>query len=66
VSKLPNGVTVASLENNSPLSRVAVIYYAGPRYEPLDKLGITHCLRVASNLVSFSLFDSIIFAGIGL
>jgi len=53
VTKLPNGIPVASLENFSPLCRVAVVYNAGPRYEPIDKLGLTHCLRMASNLVSF-------------
>lgn len=52
VSKLPNGVPIASLENYSPVSRVAVIFNAGPRYEPIDKLGLTHCLRMASNLRS--------------
>ena len=54
VSKLPNGVPVASLENYSPVCRIAVAFNAGPRYEPIDKLGLTHCLRVACNLVGFN------------
>jgi len=54
VSKLPNGVPIASLENYSPVCRVAVVFNAGPRYEPIDNLGLTHCLRVACNLVSCS------------
>lgn len=52
VSKLPNGVPIASLENYSPMCRIAVVFNAGPRYEPIDKLGLTHCLRVACNLRS--------------
>jgi len=58
VTKLSNGIAVASLENCSPVCQVAVIYNAGPRYEPIDKLGLTHCLRVASNLVSFTHRDT--------
>lgn len=49
VTKLPSGVTVASLENYSPVSRIAVVYGAGSRHEPSNTLGITHCLRVAAN-----------------
>ena len=52
MSKLPNGVPIASLENYSPVCRIAVAFNAGPRYEPIDKLGLTHCLRAACNLVS--------------
>jgi ubiquinol-cytochrome c reductase core subunit 2 len=50
VTRLPNGVVVASLENYSPLSRVAVLYNAGSRHESAENLGITHCIRAASNL----------------
>jgi ubiquinol-cytochrome c reductase core subunit 2 len=52
LTRLPSGVIVASLENYSPVSRVAVVYNAGPRYEPVGQLGLTHCLRAASNLSS--------------
>lgn len=52
VTRLPNGIVVASLENYAPISRVAVVYNAGPRYEPIGQLGLTHCLRAASNLSS--------------
>jgi len=58
VSKLPSGVAVASLENCSPVCRIAVAFNAGPRYEPIDQLGLTHCLRVACNLVSCRLAAS--------
>jgi len=46
ISKLPNGVLVASLENFAPVSRVAVVVNAGPRYETGDNLGATHMLRL--------------------
>lgn len=52
MTRLPSGVIVAALENYSPISRVAVVYNAGPRYEPIGQLGLTHCLRSASNLSS--------------
>jgi ubiquinol-cytochrome c reductase core subunit 2 len=50
LTRLPNGVSVVSLENYSPVSHVAVLYNAGSRHESPDNLGITHCLRAASNL----------------
>jgi len=52
VTRLPNGVVVASYENYSPLARVSVLYHAGSRHEPADQLGITHCIRAAANLSS--------------
>ncbi|XP_046581871.1 cytochrome b-c1 complex subunit 2, mitochondrial-like [Haliotis rubra] len=50
LTKLPNGMIVASLENYSPLSSVAVVVNAGSRFESGDNLGVTHCLRVAAGL----------------
>lgn len=52
LTRLPSGVVVASFENYSPVSRVAVIYGAGSRQETPEQLGITHCLRAASTLSS--------------
>lgn len=49
ITKLPSGVVVASLEDYSPVSRIAVVYGAGSRHEPANALGITHSLRVAAN-----------------
>lgn len=49
VTRLPNGVIVASVENYSPLSRVSVLYHAGSRHESAENLGVTHFLRAASN-----------------
>ncbi|KAL8587809.1 hypothetical protein ACOMHN_021027 [Nucella lapillus] len=50
LTKLPNGVTVASIENYSPVSRIALVANAGARFEDGDNLGVTHCLRLASGL----------------
>ncbi|GAB1608527.1 cytochrome b-c1 complex subunit 2, mitochondrial-like isoform X2 [Argonauta hians] len=45
VSKLKNGITVASLENYAPISQVAIVVKAGSRYESGDNLGMSHLLR---------------------
>jgi len=50
ITQLPTGAVVASLENNSPISRVSVVYNAGARYEAGHGLGVTHCLRNAASL----------------
>ncbi|CAH1277368.1 cytochrome b-c1 complex subunit 2, mitochondrial-like [Branchiostoma lanceolatum] len=50
ISKLSNGMVVASLENNSPVSRVALYIKAGSRYETLQNLGVSHALRLSANL----------------
>jgi hypothetical protein len=51
VTKLPNGLVVASMENNSPVFRVAAVVDAGAKYEPYENRGVTTMLRVFSNLV---------------
>ncbi|CAF1328028.1 unnamed protein product [Rotaria sordida] len=50
VTKLPNGLVVASMENHSPLFRVAAVVDAGAKYEPYEMRGVTTLLRVFSNL----------------
>lgn len=52
VSKLPNGLVIASLENYSPLSSVGVFVKAGSRYETMENQGVSHVLRLASNLTT--------------
>ncbi|XP_075880315.1 ubiquinol-cytochrome c reductase core protein 2a [Nelusetta ayraudi] len=52
VSKLPNGLVIASLENYSPLSRVGLFVKAGSRYETLENQGVSHVLRLAANLTT--------------
>lgn len=42
---------MASVENNSPVFRVAAVVQAGAKYEPYESRGVTTLLRVFSNLV---------------
>lgn len=56
MTKLANGLVVASMENNSPVFRVAAVVQAGAKYEPYESRGVTSLLRVFSNLVN--LFSS--------
>lgn len=50
ITRLANGAVVASVENNSPVARLAVLYNAGSRFEVRENEGITHCIRSAANL----------------
>ncbi len=52
ISRLANGAVVASCENLNPVSRLAVLYNAGSRYEDTHNKGITHAIRAASNLTN--------------
>ncbi|KAM9336852.1 cytochrome b-c1 complex subunit 2, mitochondrial isoform 1-T1 [Symphorus nematophorus] len=52
VTKLPSGLVIASLENYSPASKIGVFVKAGCRYETPDNQGVTHLLRLASNLTT--------------
>ncbi|KAM3863646.1 ubiquinol-cytochrome c reductase core protein 2a [Diretmus argenteus] len=52
VSKLPNGLVIASLENYSPLSSIGVFVKAGSRYETAENQGVSHVLRLAANLTT--------------
>ncbi|XP_014855842.1 PREDICTED: cytochrome b-c1 complex subunit 2, mitochondrial-like isoform X1 [Poecilia mexicana] len=52
VSKLPSGLVITSLENYSPASKIGVFIRAGCRYETPDNQGVTHLLRLASNLTT--------------
>ncbi|KAF4524166.1 hypothetical protein B566_EDAN010622 [Ephemera danica] len=47
---LPNKLVVSCVENNSPVSRVSILFRAGPRYETADSLGASHVLRIAAGL----------------
>lgn len=51
MSKLPNGLVIASLENYSPASKIGVFVKAGSRFEGDSHLGVTHLLRLAASLV---------------
>lgn len=52
VTKLDNGIVVASLENNSPVTRVAAVVNAGSRDELSNQRGASHALRVYSSLAT--------------
>ncbi|NXY49502.1 QCR2 protein, partial [Ceuthmochares aereus] len=52
ITKLPNGLVIASLENFSPASRIGVFIKAGSRYETTSNLGTAHLLRLSSNLTT--------------
>ncbi|XP_037546702.1 cytochrome b-c1 complex subunit 2, mitochondrial [Nematolebias whitei] len=52
VTKLLNGLVIASLENYSPASKIGVFVKAGSRYETHNNLGVTHLLRLASSLTT--------------
>ncbi|XP_068610446.1 cytochrome b-c1 complex subunit 2, mitochondrial [Brachionichthys hirsutus] len=52
MTRLPSGLVIASLENFSPASKIGVFIKAGCRYETPDNQGVTHLLRLASNLTT--------------
>lgn len=52
MTKLDNGIVVASLENHSPVTRIAAVVNAGPRDETYAEQGISHALRVYSSLAT--------------
>merc|ERR1712029_1122609 len=52
VSTLSNGLTIASIENHSPVTTLGVVIKAGSRNETYDNLGVSHALRVASGLAT--------------
>ncbi|KAK7081915.1 Cytochrome b-c1 complex subunit 2, mitochondrial [Halocaridina rubra] len=50
VTALPSGAVVASLETNAPVSRLAILFKAGSRYEQAKNLGASHTLRACVGL----------------
>ncbi|XP_051857200.1 cytochrome b-c1 complex subunit 2, mitochondrial [Antechinus flavipes] len=52
VTKLPNGLVIASMENYAPISRIGLYIKAGSRYEDSSNFGASHLLRLASNLTT--------------
>jgi len=52
VSSLKSGLTVASIENHSPVATLGVIVKAGSRNESHDNAGISHALRIAAGLAT--------------
>ena len=67
-TKLPNGVPIIAVENNSPISRVGVVVRAGARFEAPGQLGVTHVLRNSAGLstkmsTTFGITRNIDYAG---
>ncbi|XP_068941041.1 cytochrome b-c1 complex subunit 2, mitochondrial [Petaurus breviceps papuanus] len=52
LTKLPNGLVIASVENYAPASRIGLFIKAGSRYEDSANFGVSHLLRLASNLTT--------------
>lgn len=50
VTTLPSGAVVASVENNAPVSRLAVLFKAGSRYESANNAGASHMIRTSVGL----------------
>ncbi|KHJ99482.1 peptidase M16 inactive domain protein [Oesophagostomum dentatum] len=45
ISKLPNGLTVASLDRHGPITQLVLLFRAGSRYEAANEHGLVHHLR---------------------
>src|SRR5690625_4269884 len=52
VTRMPSGLTGASIDSDSPLARVAVLARAGARYESSSSLGMSHLIRSAAGLAT--------------
>jgi len=71
VSKLKNGITVASIENHGPVTSMAVVVKAGARNETHENAGVSHMLRISAGLATknhsaFSITRNLQQAGTGL
>ena len=53
VTRLPSGITVATLESRSPVARLAFVHNAGTRYENGNNRGVTHAVRSCIMLVCY-------------
>lgn len=47
VTRLSNGITIGSIDNQGPVSQYVIAYRAGTRYEQADEAGLVHHLRHA-------------------
>jgi predicted Zn-dependent peptidase len=52
ISRLSNGITVGSIDNQGPVSQYVIAYRAGTRYEQADEAGLVHHLRHAIGIDS--------------
>ena len=64
ISKLENGVRVASIDNGGNVTRLAIALQSGSRYESVAQQGISQLVKNAAFVVSFfqvTVFNDIIF-----
>ncbi|VDL70725.1 unnamed protein product [Nippostrongylus brasiliensis] len=47
ITRLPSGLTVASVDNHGPISHLVLMFRAGSRYEGANQHGLVHHLRNA-------------------
>lgn len=47
VSRLPNGLTLSSVDSKGPVAQYIIAYRAGTRYEQANEAGLVHHLRNA-------------------
>ncbi|XP_066148530.1 cytochrome b-c1 complex subunit 2, mitochondrial [Euwallacea fornicatus] len=52
IDTLPNKLVVVAAENESPISRISIVFRAGARNETAENLGVSHVLRVAAGLTT--------------
>ncbi|NP_001165809.1 cytochrome b-c1 complex subunit 2, mitochondrial [Nasonia vitripennis] len=52
IKVLGNKVTIAAIDNNSPVTQVSIIFKAGSRNETYDTQGISHMLRICTGLTT--------------
>jgi ubiquinol-cytochrome c reductase core subunit 2 len=70
-TKLQNSLVVASVEANTPLSTVSIIFRAGARCETYDQLGASHVIRASAalstaNSTGFSIVNNLAYVGANL
>lgn len=68
ITKLPSGLTVASVDHNGPISQLVLLFRAGSRYEGPNQHGLVHHLRNSvgrdsSNYPGLSLIWSSVVSG---
>ncbi|KAK0084268.1 hypothetical protein PV325_007342 [Microctonus aethiopoides] len=49
---LPNKITVAAIDNNSPVTQVSIAFKGGSRDETYDTQGLNHLLRLSAGLTT--------------
>merc|ERR1719187_3012822 len=50
MTKLKNGLTVASIETHGPVATLGIVVKCGPRNETYQNAGVSHTIRIAAGL----------------